>query len=219
MQLSVAVHGPSGIEARPPPDELVALAREMPGNLDRLASYFEQHKPTMLFTLGAEAAAFVRGTTHSAIQRRVDEVLYSAPHSARVFGRDVTVVHLVHPHLFIKQNEKWMGRHRHWIEETAAADLPKQPPPVQFRPICCQHNLGDQKPVFTSRAGLDVSERPRRDVVERSSPLTEEFIEVLEEGVDVPRPAVNPRNEKRPVPQALSAHPRLPGKPRTKRIE
>ena len=46
-----AEHGRTDIEARPTPDELVALAQGMPGNLDRLSAYFEQYAPTLLLTL------------------------------------------------------------------------------------------------------------------------------------------------------------------------
>lgn len=116
-----AEHGRTGIEARPQPDELVALASAMPGNLDRLTAYVEQYTPTLLLTLGAEAAAFVRGTTHSAIKPLVEETLYSEPQQLRVFGRDLVVAHLVHPHLFIKRNEAWMQRHRDWVTQRGRA--------------------------------------------------------------------------------------------------
>lgn len=114
-----AEHGRTGIDPRPPPDELVALARTMPGNLDRLSGYLGSFGPTLLLTLGAEVAAFVRGVTHSAI--RADEVLYGEPQLLTVCGRELMVVHLVHPHLFIKRNEVWMERHRDWIAQRGRA--------------------------------------------------------------------------------------------------
>jgi len=104
----------TGIEARPSPAKLVKLASEMPGNLDRLRDYLGQCEPRLLLTLGTEAAAFVRGMTFSAASRQVDELLYGQPVRTSFLGIDAQVVHLVHPHLFIKRNAKWMERHHEW---------------------------------------------------------------------------------------------------------
>ena len=107
----------TGIAARPEPNELVQLARAMPGNTDRLRFYLARCAPRLLLTLGAEPAAFVRGETHDAVAARFDALSYAAPETRDVLGVAVDVVHLVHPHLFIKKNAKWMARHRAWCAE------------------------------------------------------------------------------------------------------
>ena len=106
----------TGIEPRPSSAKLVKLASEMPGNLDRLRDYFDRCKPCLLLTLGTEAAAFVRGMTFSAAYRQVDELFYGQPMRTSFLGIDAQVVHLVHPHLFIKRNAKWMNRHEAWCQ-------------------------------------------------------------------------------------------------------
>jgi hypothetical protein len=44
--------------------------------------------------------------------------LYGPAEPLQVLGYTTQVAHLVHPHLFIKQNEKWSTRHRAWCEHT-----------------------------------------------------------------------------------------------------
>ena len=104
----------TGISPRPPPAKLVKLAVELPGNMDRLRDYFSQCQPRLLFTLGTEAAAFVRGMSFAAASKGVDDLLYGQAERLTVLGIETMVVHLVHPHLFIKRNAKWMKRHRDW---------------------------------------------------------------------------------------------------------
>lgn len=104
----------TGIEVRPPGEELLGLAREMPGNLDRLAEIVGRARPRLVFTLGTETAAFLRGLTFAEASERVDELLYAPPVRCDVFGVATDVIHLVHPHLFLKKNAKWMQRHRAW---------------------------------------------------------------------------------------------------------
>lgn len=111
----------TGIEARPTPENLLRLTREMPGNLDRLRSYFGACRPRLLFTLGTEPAAFVRGLSFEKAAKDVDRLLYGPPVEVEAFGIETKVVHLVHPHLFIKRNTKWTARHREWIEREGRA--------------------------------------------------------------------------------------------------
>lgn len=106
----------TGIEPRPKPRDLVRLASEMPGNLDRLRDYFTTCDPDLVFTLGTESAAFVRGTPFTEASKRVDTLLYGPAERLPFLGIETTVVHAVHPHLFIKHNRKWMKRHRDWCD-------------------------------------------------------------------------------------------------------
>ncbi len=104
----------TGIGPRPPGEELIQLARSLPGNIDRLTEVFQRSRPSLLLTLGVEPAAFVRELAFRPASRDVDRLLYAAPVDVEVCGVRTTVVHLVHPHLFIKQDAKWTGRHRDW---------------------------------------------------------------------------------------------------------
>lgn len=45
------------------------------------------------------------------------DLFYADAAEREVLGRAVRVVHLVHPHLFIKRNERWMRRHEGWVHE------------------------------------------------------------------------------------------------------
>lgn len=110
-----------GIDARLPPPQLVAGARTMPGNVDRLKDYVERCRPRLMFTLGAEPAAFVRGEAFDSVSRRAGTLFYSAAEELDVLGVRVGVVHLVHPHLFIKRNATWMQRHREWVAASGLA--------------------------------------------------------------------------------------------------
>jgi uracil-DNA glycosylase len=110
----------TGIERRPRPAALVRHARELRGNVERLRSYVERCRPQVVLTLGAEAAAFVREEEHGHVEARAASLFYAAPERRRVLGIEVTVVHLVHPHLFLKKNASWMARHRAWCRGARA---------------------------------------------------------------------------------------------------
>ena len=111
----------TGVQPRPPSGELVRLASTLPGNLDRLSSYFAACRPRVVLTLGTEPAAFLRGMTFAAASKQTDALLYAAPIRLSVFGFEADVVHLVHPHLFIKKNAKWMTRHGAWCRSAGRA--------------------------------------------------------------------------------------------------
>jgi hypothetical protein len=111
----------TGIAARPSGEDFLALVREMPGNLDRLAVYLDKCRPRLLLTLGTEPAAFVRGLAFSEARASVDRIFYAPPERVEVSGTTVQVVHLVHPHLFIKRNAKWTGRHNDWCRDHGRA--------------------------------------------------------------------------------------------------
>jgi hypothetical protein len=111
----------TGIERRPPPAALVQCARELPGNIERLRSYVARCRPRVILTLGAEAAAFVRDEEHGPVAARVASLFYAAPERRAVLGVEAEVMHLVHPHLFIKKNATWMARHRAWCHEARAS--------------------------------------------------------------------------------------------------
>jgi hypothetical protein len=83
----------TGIDVRPSPRELVRLARAMPGNLERLGEYARRCSPRLLFTLGTEAAAFIRGESYDAVERRVDQLFYADPAGTEALGVNVDVVH------------------------------------------------------------------------------------------------------------------------------
>jgi len=111
----------TGIQARPNETTLVRLATEMPGNLDRLRHTLAQGAPRLLPTLGLESAAFIRGYDFARANREVEQLLYGSAESLQVLGITLQVVHLAHPHLFIKKNEKWTTRHHAWCESTGRA--------------------------------------------------------------------------------------------------
>ena len=106
----------TGIQPRPKPAALVQLASDLPGNLDRLHDYVAACRPRVVLTLGAESAAFTRGLSFNEARRQVDDLLYGDPTTIDLLGVTTDVLHLVHPHLFIKRNEKWTTRHRAWCE-------------------------------------------------------------------------------------------------------
>ena len=109
----------TGIEARPKEAALVKLARKMPGNIARLTEYFERVRPRLLFTLGTESAAFVRGLEFA--EADSDVLFYQDAEEIQFLGLSMKVVHMVHPHLFIKMNEKWTSRHANWLAQTGRA--------------------------------------------------------------------------------------------------
>jgi hypothetical protein len=59
-----------GVEPRPDPRRLPDVARQMPGNVARLTDYMNRARPRVLFTLGAEVAAFVRGESYQSVNKR-----------------------------------------------------------------------------------------------------------------------------------------------------
>ena len=113
----------TGILARPKEEEFLQYANGMPGNLDRLTDYMARCQPNLLFTLGTEPAAFVRGLTFTEAASQVDQLLYAQPEELDVFGLRTRVVHLVHPHHFIKRTRKWVDRHRAWCGSHGVALL------------------------------------------------------------------------------------------------
>ena len=115
----------TGIAARPAGEDFLSIVREMPGNLDRLADYIDRCQPRLLLTLGSEPAAFVRGMTFKEARARVDRLFYAPPERVEVSGTAFQVVHLVHPHLFIKRNAKWTGRHADWCRDHGLALVDK----------------------------------------------------------------------------------------------
>ena len=116
----------TGIVTRPTGEDFLRYVKDLPGNLERLRDYLETCQPKLLLTLGTEPAAFVKGMCFGEASRKVDALFYSEPVEVEILGVRVRVVHLVHPHLFIKKNKKWMGRHREWCEGAGRglADLP-----------------------------------------------------------------------------------------------
>jgi hypothetical protein len=66
-EAEAAFGGSFGIEARPAPEALVKLARQLPGNVARLTDFFGRSKARLLLTLGSEAAAFVRHETYEKV--------------------------------------------------------------------------------------------------------------------------------------------------------
>lgn len=107
----------TGIQSRPTPAKLLKLAADMPGNLDRLGDYLGRCRPRLVLTLGTEPAAFLRGISFAVASKQVDTLLYGSPVGLRFGGVETLMVHLVHPHLFIKRNAKWTARHRAWCQE------------------------------------------------------------------------------------------------------
>ncbi|MCB9619805.1 MAG: hypothetical protein H6724_10210 [Sandaracinus sp.] len=106
-----------GIAARPSPARLVELARRMTGNVERLTDYFARSKAKLLFTLGSEAAAFVRGATYAAVNREARMLFYSAPVELDVLGTRRLVVHLAHPGILMSGKGRasdWPERHVRW---------------------------------------------------------------------------------------------------------
>lgn len=107
-----------GIEVRPTSDDVVRLARSMPGNLDRLAWYIRRSSARLLLTLGAESAAFVREVEFGAIKPKA--MFYRGSELLTLFGKPIEVVHLAHPGILMtKQGEKagWPALHDAWCRE------------------------------------------------------------------------------------------------------
>ena len=105
-----------GIDARPSPAKTVQMAREMPGNLARLADILGRGQPEVLLTLGVEVAAFVRDETVSQVSKVARELFYQEPVRLDVVGAEVDVVHLAHPGILMagKSGAWWRARHQAW---------------------------------------------------------------------------------------------------------
>jgi len=108
----------TAVRPRPEPDELLVECERIPGNHERLKSIFRSATNLrLLFTLGNEAAAFVRCISHA---KDAQKHLYEPPEGGvrAVLGRTgVCVVHLAHPGLLIK-NTRWRQKHATWCEKT-----------------------------------------------------------------------------------------------------
>ena len=99
------------VAPRPVEDKLLALCQSMPGNLERLKSILSSHTQLeMLFTLGNEAAAFVRKMDSA---RAAQDFLYKSVERRSVLGQTINVVHLCHPGILMK-SEKWRTTHAAW---------------------------------------------------------------------------------------------------------
>ena len=108
-----------GIRPRSSPAKLVEEARTMPGNLARLAEYVRACSPRLLLTLGLEPAAFIRGETYTAVDRRSRQLLYQPPEPHDLLGTEVPTVHLLHPGLLMSKGEqtrRWRERHQAWVQ-------------------------------------------------------------------------------------------------------
>lgn len=106
-----------GIEPRPDPRRMPYVARQMPGNLARLTDYINRARPRVLFTLGTEVAAFVRGESYQSVDKRAKSLFYSTPANLTVLGVPTTVVHLAHPGILMSGHpkaEEWRQRHDVW---------------------------------------------------------------------------------------------------------
>lgn len=107
----VATGMKTAVEPRPAPDVLLAQARELPGNLDRLAEVLGHPALRLLLTLGNEAAAFVRGLTSV---RDAQDLLYQPVVELEFLGRTFRVVHLTHPGNLLRRESGWQQRHEVW---------------------------------------------------------------------------------------------------------
>jgi len=106
-----------GIEARLSPSKMVGLAREMPGNVERLTDYLSKCRPRLLLTLGVEVAAFIREQAYSRVSRDVKQYLYRGPVKLDVVGVEVDVVHLAHPGILMSgRGADWRILHDRWCE-------------------------------------------------------------------------------------------------------
>ncbi|MEX1138491.1 MAG: hypothetical protein WEF53_04000 [Bacteroidota bacterium] len=106
----------TAIEPRPPEDKLLQRCWSLPGNQSRLQEYIARKSARLLFTLGREAAAYVRG--HN---RAIDgqQYLYSKPKTLDLFDNSILTVHFVHPgNLQRSNNGKWKTTHIDWCIES-----------------------------------------------------------------------------------------------------
>ncbi|WNG28457.1 hypothetical protein F0U62_33985 [Cystobacter fuscus] len=105
----------TAVEPRPMPGVLLARARELPGDLDRVADVLGNPALRLLLTLGNEAAAFVRGF-ESAEAAQV--FLYQPAIDLEFLRRKLRVAHLTHPGSLMRKHSKWHAAHASWCSGT-----------------------------------------------------------------------------------------------------
>lgn len=103
----------TAVRPRLEPDALLAEARALPGNMDRLASEMGHHPRRLLLTLGNEAAAFVRGDT---VAKHAQPHLLADPRTIAFLGRSYRVVHLPHPGVILR-SKAWGPRLEAWCRD------------------------------------------------------------------------------------------------------
>ena len=113
----------TGIVRRPRGEGFLDLVRSMPGNIDRIQSYLAACQPKVVFTLGTEPAAFLRGLSFDEAAGRVDELFYAEPAAIEVLGHRFETVHLAHPRHFRNKTLKWTRRHESWCESVGRDDV------------------------------------------------------------------------------------------------
>ena len=103
---------------RPEPAVMADACRALPGNLERLTTQLELCKPTLLFTLGAEVAAFARGCSLAEGQR----ALYAPVERRAIFGMTLDLVHLAQPGILTSPlGAGWRAKHEKWSTGEGAA--------------------------------------------------------------------------------------------------
>lgn len=102
----------TAMKPRPQPDALLGRCRTMPGNTERLAEQLEAHPRRLVFTLGNEAAAFIRGDDAA---KAAQPHLLASPKDLVFAGRSSPVVHLPHPGIVMRRTP-WRDRLTAWIE-------------------------------------------------------------------------------------------------------
>lgn len=124
-----AEHGPVAVQRRPEGDEMVEWCRTLPGNLERLAYWFDRCRPAIVITLGNEVAAFARGYRGAGAARKAQAHLYEEcaagcePFKTEVFGAGpVRVLHCAHPGILMREKEgTWAKRHKDWCAGAGGA--------------------------------------------------------------------------------------------------
>ena len=104
----------TAVEPRPAPDALLEQARELPGNLDRLADVLGSPALRLLLTLGNESAAFVRGLKSA---RAAQKLLYKPVVELEFLGRTFRVAHLTHPGNLMGEEPGWQEAHDSWCSD------------------------------------------------------------------------------------------------------
>jgi hypothetical protein len=101
----------TAVEPRPPPDILLARARELPGNLARVANVLGSPSLRLLLTLGNEAAAFILGLKSA---EDAQGLLYQKAVEVEFLHLRLRVVHLTHPGNLMRKRSKWQAAHTSW---------------------------------------------------------------------------------------------------------